>query len=395
MTARVAPLRPPITRTGRTGGYWPSAGQEVLLRAALLSGTDAIEAWRDLRPQLDVVGETRASRRLLPLLGANLRRLGIDDPLAADIEAIRRETAAKNRRLFDAGRHLLAVLAEAGIATLILKGGALVPQRYGDLGIRPMSDLDVVVPTSQAEAAIHALEDAGWSPRTAVTPAFIRMQHAIDLLETGTSLKCDLHWHIYSECCGPDADDDLWAASRPLDFEGVVTRTLAPADQLLHLCVHGSRRARRPQLTWIPDALLVLQAGGIDWPRLLAQARGRRFVLRVATMLAYLSRDFAAPVPDEVLTRLETLPVSRLERFEHWVVNQPQGLLGELPGYWCNYRRLRADGQVTSALGFPRYLQQTWRMTSLGEVGRGAVDRARKRVRAAVLGRATPDQPAR
>jgi hypothetical protein len=112
-------------------------------------------------------------------------------------------------------------------------------------------------------------------------------------------------------------------------------------------------------------------------------------------MLAYLSRNFAAPVPDEVLTRLETLPVSRLERFEHWVVNQPQGLLGELPGYWCNYRRLRADGQVTSALGFPRYLQQTWRMTSLGEVGRGAVDRARERVRAAILGRATPDQPAR
>jgi len=380
--------------SGRAGGYWPSAGQEVLLRAALLSGTDAIEAWRALRPQLEMAGASRATRRLLPLLAANLRRLGIDDPLAAGVEAIRRKTAEKNRRLFDAGRNLLTVLAEAGIATLILKGGALVPQRYGDLGIRPMSDLDVVVPTSQAEAAIQALDGAGWSARTAVTPAFIRMRHAVDLLEAGTSLKCDLHWHVYSECCGPHADDDLWAASVPLDFEGVHTRTLGPADQLLHLCVHGSRRARRQLLLWIPDALLVLRAGDIDWPRLVAQARGRRFVLRAATMLAYLSREFAAPVPDDVLTRLETVPVSVLERFEHWVINRPEGLLGELPGYWCNYRRLRADGLITSALGFPRYLQQTWGVTSLGEVGRAALDRARKRVRAAILGRATPDQPA-
>lgn len=395
MTARVEPHGSPAMPARRTGGYWPSACQEVLLRAALLSGADAIEAWRDLRPQLEMVGAPRAARRLLPLLGVNLRQLGIDDPVAATIEAIRQETLEKNRRLFDAGRNLLAVLAEAGIATLILKGGALIPQQYRDLGIRSMSDLDVVVPTSQAEVALHALEDAGWAARIAVTPAFIRMRHAIDLLEADTSLKCDLHWRVYSECCGPHSDDDLWAESVPLDFEGVPTRTLAPADQVLHLCVHGSRRARRQLLFWIPDTLLVLRAGGIDWLRLLAQAQARRFVLRAATMLEYLSRVFAAPVPPEILARLETLPVSRLERFEHWVINRPNGLLGELPGYWCNYRRLRSDGSITSGLGFPRYLQQTWGMGTLSEVGRGALDRARNRVRAAILGRATPSQPTR
>jgi hypothetical protein len=378
------PRPTPVARC--TGGYWPSPIQELLLRAALLSGTDAREAWCALRPGLDVDGADRASRRLLPLLGANLRRLGIDDPLAAGLEAIHRDTAAKNRRLFDAGRRLLTALAEAGIATLVLKGGALASHGYRDLGLRPMSDLDVVVPTGQADAAVQALERAGWEARTPVTPALVRMRHATDLLETGTSFKCDLHWHVYWECCAPDADDDLWAASVPLDFEGVPTRTLGPADQLLHLCVHGSRRARRPLLLWIPDALLVLRAGGIDWPRLLAQGRRRRFVLRAATMLAYLRRQLGAPVPDEVLARLEALPISRLERLEYRVVNRPQGLLGELPGYWCHYRRLRADGQITSTLGFPRYLQQTWRMASLGRMGRGALDRARKRVRAAVLG---------
>jgi len=372
---------PPGVAGRVAGGYWPSAAQTLMLRAALLSDTEAIEAWRALRPWLDVDMDDRVTRRLLPLLGANLRRLGVDDPLVARLDAIRRDTAAANRRLFDAGHRFLTTLAETGIPTLVLKGGALVPGRYRDLGSRPMSDLDVVVPTREAAAALQVLERAGWSARPPVTPAFIRMQHAVDLQERGSALKCDLHWHVYWECCQLGADDDLWDASVPLDFEGVATRTLGPADQLLHLCVHGSRRARRPSLLWVPDALLVLRAGGIDWTRLVAEARRRRVVLRVAAMLAYLVRNFAAPVPGEVLGRLEALPVGWLEGLEYRVGNRPQGLLGELPSYWCNYRRLREGRAITSPLGFPRYLQQTWRLRSLREVVAGALTRAGKRVR--------------
>ena len=177
----------------RTGNYWPSEAQETLLRAALLPGADAVEAWSAVRPGLDLERVDRPSRRLLPLLADNLRRLGIDDPLADRLDAIRRDTATRNRRRFDAGRRLLTALAEAGIATLMVKGGALIADKYGDIGLRPMSDLDVVVPTAQATAAIEALSCAGWSPRARITPSFIRMMHAVDLVETGTAARCDLH----------------------------------------------------------------------------------------------------------------------------------------------------------------------------------------------------------
>jgi hypothetical protein len=382
-----------VSRARRTGGYWPHELQELLLRAATLDGADAIAAWRALRPRLDPARAERATRRLLPLLGANLGRLGIEDPLLAPIESLRRETAERNRRLFDAGRRLLTALAEASIDALVLKGGALVSLGYHDPGVRPMSDLDIVVPTRRARAALEALARAGWTARDPVTEAFLRMQHATDIFEAGTSLKCDLHWHVYWECCRPDDDDDLWAASVPLDFDGVAARALDPADQALHLCVHGSRRARRPTLSWIPDVLLVLRAGGVDWSRLVAQASRRRFTLRAATMLDYLARVFHAPVPDEALAGLGALPVSALERFEYWIGNRPQGLLGELPNYWCNYRRLRHGGSIGSPLDFPRYLQQTWKLGSLREVGVGALARAHRRARAAVLG-APPDRRA-
>ena len=129
---------------------------------------------------------------------------------------------------------------------------------------------------------------ATWAlrPAPAVSAPPVQAPHLeVELVSAATSVQpgtvtrvglkfvIDEHWHVYWECCGPHADDALWARSQPLDFEGVTTRRLAPADQLLHVCVHASRRANRPQLLWIPDALVVMRAGGVEWPRLLEQAR--------------------------------------------------------------------------------------------------------------------------
>lgn len=366
------------------GGYWPSRDQELLLRVALLPAEDATAAWQTLRPRLDLAALDRASQRLLPLVAAGLDRHGLRDPLAADIARFRDAAAARNRSLFEGGRRLLTVLAQAGIETMLLKGGALAVTVYGDPTLRPMSDLDVLVPTARARDAIDRLERAGWAPRAAITPGYIRMQHAADLIERAGALKCDLHWHAYWECCAPLADVELWTSSAPLDFQGVATRALAPADQLLHVCVNGSRRARRPNLLWVPDAMSLLRAGGIDWERLVSQAAARRLALRTRTMLAYLRGTFGAPVPSAVLARLAEVRISRLERAEYRIGNRPQGLLGELPNYWCNYRRLGHVTGVPSPLGFPLYLQQTWRVRSLGEAARGALTRAGQRLRGAL-----------
>ena len=352
---------------------------------------EAIKAWRSLHPRFQTARADDASRDLLPLLAANLERCGLRDPVTEQLTAVRERIASSNRILFDAGRRLLLALREAGIETMLLKGGALAEAFYRDPSLRSMGDLDVLVPTAQAQRALDVLRGAGWAPKTAITPGFIRAQHATDIVTGDGSVRCDLHWHVYWECCQPDADEELWAASVSLDFAGVPTRMLGPADQLLHLCVHGSRRARRPTLRWIPDAFYVLRTGGIDWSRLLAQAERRRFVLRAGTMLAYLRDAFTAPVPGQALARLEAMPVSRLERVEYHVGNRRQGLLGELPSYWCNYRRQRDGSRMFSPLGFPRYLQHTWKVASLGQVVHGALVRARRRARMVIFGPSAPE----
>jgi hypothetical protein len=63
-------------------------------------------------------------------------------------------------------------------------------------------------------------------------------------------------------------------------------------------------------------------------------------------------------------------------------------MLGELPSYWCHYQRLCDDGLLSGPLGLPRYLQQVWRLPSLGKLPRAALDRVRARVRGMLRGHA-------
>ena len=55
-------------------------------------------------PRVHLARLDRASLRLLPLLDANLRRHGIDDPLGDALALARERAAARNRTLFEGGR---------------------------------------------------------------------------------------------------------------------------------------------------------------------------------------------------------------------------------------------------------------------------------------------------
>ena len=60
---------------------WPTTDQELLLRACLRTGTDAVDAWRRWRSRIDLDDVDDASFRLLPLLYRTLATLREDATL--------------------------------------------------------------------------------------------------------------------------------------------------------------------------------------------------------------------------------------------------------------------------------------------------------------------------
>jgi len=92
--------------------------QELLLKAALLSGEEALESWRKWQDAIDWNEFLdHGSFRLLPLLYTNLYNHGVDDPAMGKLKGIYRQAWSKNQTLFHEMAKVVKYLQHAGIKT--------------------------------------------------------------------------------------------------------------------------------------------------------------------------------------------------------------------------------------------------------------------------------------
>ena len=285
----------------RFSSCWPTAQQELLLKAAISEPEDASAAWNRWISQVDISTIDQGSYRILPLV---YRRLGSQlesDPRIQKLKGVYRRTWYKNQMLFFHMAKLVQMLESSGVRTLILKGAALVPLYYKDPGLRPMDDFDILVHPSQARDAIRIVLDQGFSPQwrlpKSLTDEYLRVTDEYGFTDTG-DLKVEIHWYAIAENTGFDYDEDWWHTAVPLLINGVGTLALDATYQLLHLCAHGIEWNTVPSIRWICDSLIVLDSAAdtIDWPGLFETTKGRRLVLPIRSALKYLKSHFVTPI---------------------------------------------------------------------------------------------------
>jgi hypothetical protein len=346
-------------------GCWPTQSQELLLRAALLQGPEAIRAWEEWASSVNVEVVDFGSHRLLPQVYANLLRHGVRHPLMATFKGIYRYYWYQNQILFRDVSPLLRSLQDAGLKPLLLKGSALIPLYYKEFGLRPMQDFDVMVPPSQLAETITVLEELGWQFVHPSARDWIPFRHSTPLRnQNGRFL--DLHWHLFGECWHFRDDDDLWEKAIPIRIGPVAALALDPTDQLLHVCAHGARWNEVPPVRWIVDAMMILNSvkSAIDWDRVLDRAEKHRLTLPMLDCLHYLQNRFGAPVPLSVLHKFENVPTSRTERDLYKASTEPleprttieitRLLFGDYA--WLTSG---ANGWQKPTI-FAKYLQQRW-----------------------------------
>lgn len=362
-----------------SAAYIPTPDLTRLLRAAVLDGAYATRAWRQARGLLDRPPKQRdpAATWLRPLLGANLDRLGIDDPLLEELQRARSETESRNRHLFEHIGRLVERLRGEQIDTMLLKGAALVAGG-ADSGSRPMSDVDLLVRQSDADSAVTVTSASGWTARHEISSGFLAVKHAAHYADAD-GCQLDLHWYVFEDCCRPGVDDGIWARAMPAKLDGVECARPSPADALLHTCVHGARWTRTPGIRWASDALAIMRGGDVAWETLVSEAQHRSFVVRLRSTLRYLRRALDAPVPEWVTQQLDDSRPGFMERLEHAALGYEQRRLGELPRYWFGFHRVHKD-EPLSLLAFPAFLGTAWGADSPRAIARAAIQRAGARL---------------
>jgi hypothetical protein len=358
------------------GGNWkPSPQQELLLRAALWQGDDARAAWEQWSSQNDLRLLDLGSHRLLPLLYLNLLSLQIQHPWLPDLHNVYRSHWYRNQLKLRRAGKTVELLDAANIPTLLLKACALIPLYYRDPGARPMSDIDLLVPTLRAREALNLLHNAGWEPTMRpmqeMAEGYFQRLHAHGL-RTKDWFDLDLHRHVFTYETRVDGDTELWAGAIPLNVQGTKTLALHPADQLLHICAHGVEWNLVSPVRWAADAYMVLSHAEIDWQRFLDHVSAYELVLVSRHLLQYLADTLGAPIPTHVLEALRQMPVTRREQILYELSVRPHSEHNTTLKLWYHYGQYRRVMHVYKnenwLLRFPAFLRDTWALPKTSDV---------------------------
>lgn len=292
------------------------------------------------------------------LLSPSLKR-ALPDQVRQTLTSEQRRAATANMCIHRDFRKVALALHEHCIPVIVLKGLHLASLVYGDLAIRTMGDIDLLVPVKDLARAGTVTESLGYEPAYPylVSPDPVPYSwHQLPRLIKSGATDVEIHWHIISAEATPTVNiDELWERAVPARLAGVDVQVLSPEDVLLHLCVHATclhfcEFSARP---WCDIAETIRHYGqGLSWDTVIERAgrwRGRR-----GTYLALrLAKDLlAAGVPNEVLLALK--PADLEERIVGIAMRQRHRV-----------RMPTAVAQVMSQHGGLERLRTIWRRVFL------------------------------
>lgn len=350
----------------RNDGYnWPTTEQELLLKATLLSGEASIEAWKKWAAAIDFNLLDSGSQRLLPLLYRNLAEQGVKHPAIDIYRGFYRMTWYKNQLLVHRLQKVLHLLQSRNIPVVLLKGSALALVYYKDWALRPMNDLDLLVPRENVLQAVDWLCENGWSANLRrPDEEDLKIRHAVTLVDE-SGMELDLHWRVILEWGTHPIKPSVGTNVQAVRLNGIPVYALSPTEQFFHIMIHGARWNAVAPLRWIPDALTVLgQAGtAIDWTKLMRDAREKNLSIAFQKTITYLHQTFNAPLPDEVIREMGKLKPSVSERLEFWMHNKPRGFARDALYLWFMHVRSFETKNIGKRLSsFPLFLRRFWKL---------------------------------
>lgn len=249
-----------------------------------------------------------------PVVCARLKELDVS-PLPAVEEALSHayvESAARNMRLFHEFGKILRAFRAASIEAIPLKGACLAEAVYGDIALRPMSDIDLWVQRKQLDAARAVVQSLGYAIHSyAERPLALQdelMGETQMLREDAPPVE--LHWNVFpGEWLRHTTridEDVVWHRAVPLDGLGV--QQLSPEDSIIQSCVHlaVTHQMSRFAIRTLLDLHLARHKWTIDW-RIVAE-RARAWRVSSATWLVLQSLADVFGDPDNQLHLTELAP---------------------------------------------------------------------------------------
>ena len=303
--------------------------------------------WEEISAQAEVQG-------VAPLLYVHLKAAKVQLPVATkrELQGLYLQHRRANQIRMRVLRDILAAYDAVKIQALVLKGAALSQLVYPEPGLRPMSDLDILVPEYRLRRAQRVLTELGFNAPAPCSPTLPHRHLSAATLRTdGLVVQVELHHRLYSDYFDsvlshvhslmPTAfsrsitraptpsrkPDGLTGPPRAFALEDLTAHTLSHEDMLGHLCQHLVSHVNvwdSSRLIWIADIVSFAErfASEIDWEHV---RRRHPVVLNTLSLL-----HFVTPLSDGLLgtarIKIGRAPERMGEEFKGWPRNRGAAL---------------------------------------------------------------------
>lgn len=241
---------------------------------------------------------------------AKLKKEGISgsgwEGILQQLEKIRRQYMVRNIYLLDRLRAFHSTLRKAGIPSIVLKGASLLYLLYTDIGLRPMTDVDVLIRKQDLRETLDLLANDGWQvPHEEEIKYFHEHFYHLDIRTNDDfATLFEIHWNLEKELCHSIEIAGLWERAIDADHDGDSIRRLSNEDLILHLLIHlAYHHYFSPRLIWVHDIKEMIGRCSLDWDLLLTLAERWRIRTPVYYSLQYLEKIFPGAVPAEIFRR--------------------------------------------------------------------------------------------
>lgn len=257
-----------------------------------------------------------------PLLYWALNRSGklprLPQVVANCLRAMYFSTRMNNEQILQELAMLTRRFDEAGIPTVALKGVCFALTIYPDLGLRPMVDLDLLIPASKLSAAVQIAKNLGYVEIVPETFAGLRklLGDEISLKKTSAPFSMlELHNSLLVDKSFTYAVpvDWFWSQTEPITGMSS-TRVvpyllmLSPTAQVLYACAHAVLKhgGESISLRWLYDLdrLICVYLNRIHWELLLRQAKLFQWSSALDAAFSQTVNLFNTPIPDHVLAEV-------------------------------------------------------------------------------------------
>jgi len=225
------------------------------------------------------------------------------------LRAAYRNLATRNTSLFFDAAKVIKSLAENQLPVIALKGLALAKNIYGDIALRPMSDIDLLLKEEDLVKAGRILLTLGYKQDFPAWESMLKTYHHLPFFTNKSGTIIELHWNIVTPDSFVKVDlDGLWARACLIKVDNIEVRAFSAEDLFLHLCIHACFHLQTG-IDLIPfcdlAGLLKTSAAKIDWQIVIARASRWGAQKCVYLMLLLVRELLGAAPPDKIMSAIK------------------------------------------------------------------------------------------